>query len=170
MSGGFRECESQTIRKKGTKVAEVNGWYGQEKTVDRIGREDVVKPLKKNKSDDVKLTISYDKPVKAPVKKGDTLGFIKAKIPGQADLESPLIAAKDVNKVGLWGKISKNINYLIWGTEQFMNGKFITFEGGEGTGKSTQIKLLEQFLLQKKLSVVLTKEPGGTKTGQDLKR
>lgn len=51
-----------------------------------------------------------------------------------------------------------------------MNGRFITFEGGEGTGKSTQIKLLADFLLQQNISVITTKEPGGTPLGQELRR
>ena len=41
-------------------------------------------------------------------------------------------------------------------------GKFITFEGGEGSGKSTQLKLLGDFLHQRKINNILTKEPGGT--------
>lgn len=40
-------------------------------------------------------------------------------------------------------------------------GKFIVFEGGEKSGKSTQLNLLHQYLLSKNLDVVLTREPGG---------
>jgi dTMP kinase len=41
-------------------------------------------------------------------------------------------------------------------------GKFITFEGGEGVGKSTQAKLLVAALAQRGIDAILTREPGGS--------
>ncbi|WP_336276811.1 dTMP kinase [Bartonella sp. CB178] len=43
-----------------------------------------------------------------------------------------------------------------------MPGYFITFEGGEGAGKTTQVSLLNQYLHSKGYNVVTTREPGGT--------
>ena len=50
-----------------------------------------------------------------------------------------------------------------------MVGRFITFEGGDGCGKSTQAKLLAEYLQTKNIQTVLTKEPGGTPEGKILR-
>lgn len=54
-------------------------------------------------------------------------------------------------------------------TEEMFQGKFITFEGTEGVGKSTQIQLLENFLKTKNISCIVTREPGGTKLGEHVR-
>jgi len=48
-------------------------------------------------------------------------------------------------------------------------GLFITFEGGEGVGKTTQIKHLESFLKKQGHEVVITREPGGTPATEEIR-
>src|SRR5204862_8292998 len=50
-----------------------------------------------------------------------------------------------------------------------MTGRFITLEGGEGTGKSTQIKRLAASLEAKGISVLATREPGGAPGAEEIR-
>ena len=47
---------------------------------------------------------------------------------------------------------------------------FITFEGGEGTGKTTQIQKLKEYLHSLKYEVLVTREPGGTEVGESIRQ
>ena len=50
-----------------------------------------------------------------------------------------------------------------------MSGLFITFEGIDGCGKSTQLELLARVLRQRGLDVLITREPGGTEIGEGVR-
>jgi dTMP kinase len=51
-----------------------------------------------------------------------------------------------------------------------VRGKFITFEGSECSGKSTQSKLLYEYLLANKYKAVFLREPGGTKVSESIRK
>jgi dTMP kinase len=55
-------------------------------------------------------------------------------------------------------------------TAMQQRGKFITFEGLDGCGKSTQLKKLAAVLRAQGLSVVMTREPGGTPTAEKIRQ
>ncbi len=50
-----------------------------------------------------------------------------------------------------------------------MRGRFITIEGGDGAGKSTQLQTIQDWLAQHQIDAVFTREPGGTSLGESLR-
>jgi dTMP kinase len=78
---------------------------------------------------------------------------------------------RDRPNVSLWSDVLAALQGELGAiTGQTTQGIFIAFEGGEGTGKSTQSKLLAQWLEQEGETVLLSREPGGTELGKDLRK
>lgn len=78
---------------------------------------------------------------------------------------------KDRPNVSIWSDISNAIKGELGSiTGAKTKGVFIAFEGGEGSGKSTQSKLLKKWLEEEGEEVLLSREPGGTELGKDLRR
>jgi len=78
---------------------------------------------------------------------------------------------KDRPNVSLWSDVLAALQGELGAiTGQTTQGIFIVFEGGEGTGKSTQSKLLAQWLEKEGETVLLSREPGGTTLGKDLRK
>ena len=78
---------------------------------------------------------------------------------------------KDRPNVSIWSDISNAIKGELGSiTGAQTKGIFIAFEGGEGSGKSTQSKLLKKWLEEEGEEVLLSREPGGTEMGKDLRR
>jgi dTMP kinase len=78
---------------------------------------------------------------------------------------------RDRPNVSLWSDIANALKGELGGiTGAPTAGTFIAFEGGEGTGKSTQSKMLKEWLEARGEKVVLSREPGGTDLGQGLRK
>jgi len=78
---------------------------------------------------------------------------------------------KDRPNVSIWSDIANAIKGELGSiTGAQTKGIFIAFEGGEGSGKSTQSKLLKKWLEDEGEEVLLSREPGGTELGKDLRR
>ena len=78
---------------------------------------------------------------------------------------------KDRPGISLWSDIKSALRgELSLITAPASKGIFIAFEGGEGSGKSTQTKLLKKWLENQNKKVILTREPGGTSLGVSLRK
>jgi dTMP kinase len=78
---------------------------------------------------------------------------------------------KDRPNVSLWSDITNALKGELGSiTGAPTKGIFIAFEGGEGIGKSTQSQLLKQWLEQEGETVVLSREPGGSDLGIEIRK
>lgn len=117
MNWGFREFNNYKLFTKGQVIATSKVWYGKEKTVDLIVQDDVLKTIHLSQVDNVKTTAEFDEPVKAPIKEGQQIGELKISINGQLPLTVPLLASKNISKVGLLGRFWANIKYFVFGAK-----------------------------------------------------
>ncbi len=117
MNWGFREFDNYKLLKKDAVVTTIPVIYGQKDSVNLTVDKDILKTIRKSNVGEVKMTAVYDKPVQAPIKKGEELGVIRIEIPDSEAMEVPLIAENAVAKVGIWGKIKSNLKYLISGAQ-----------------------------------------------------
>lgn len=117
MNWGFREFDNYKLLKKDAVVTTIPVIYGQKDSVNLTVDKDILRTIRKSNVGEVKMTAVYDKPVQAPIKKGEELGVIRIEIPDSEAMEVPLIAENAVAKVGIWGKIKSNLKYLISGAQ-----------------------------------------------------
>ncbi len=117
MNYGFREFDNYKILNKGDVLATANVWYGKDDTVDLTVSKDIIQTIKKSLRNKHQLKISYENPVKAPIKKGAKLGKISLVYPNGDEKDYPLVAASDVEQMGVFKKFIANLKYLILGNK-----------------------------------------------------
>lgn len=117
MEWGFREFNNYNLLNKGQEIAEIPVVFGNEKEVRLVVPETVKRTLKKSQASKIKMTAVYDKPVKAPVVAGDKLGEVRIELDGQEMENVPLVADRNIEKLGFFGRIGQNLKYLLFGAE-----------------------------------------------------
>jgi D-alanyl-D-alanine carboxypeptidase (penicillin-binding protein 5/6) len=111
----FREFEDYTIFKPGDVVAQADVWMGVAPKVQLTVARDAVMTLPRGARQSMKVTVVYDGPVKAPIKKGDPIGKLVVSGGNAATTEIPLMAAEDVEKMGFVGRIMSGVKYYVLG-------------------------------------------------------
>ena len=113
LNWGFREFDNYHFFSAGETVANAEVWIGKEDLVPMIVSEDVDLTMKKLDRHKTKVSVVYNAPIKAPIKKGQKIGTLKV-VTGEEIKTYDLTAGKDVAKKGIFGKISAVIKgYLL---------------------------------------------------------
>jgi len=112
---GLTNFDLVEISKSDKPITNIDVWLGKDNFVDVYVKKDIYKIIKKGQKKLLKIKISYTGPIEAPIKKNQVLG--KLKVIYNQDLvgEYNLLALKEIDKVNIFSRLIKSLNYLIWG-------------------------------------------------------
>lgn len=112
---GLTNFDLIEINKIDKPIDKVDVWLGKDQQVDVYVNTDIYKTIKKAKKRLLKVTLRYDGPLEAPIKKNDVVGKFRVSYNDELISEYDLLAAKNVDKVNMFTRLLKSLNYLIWG-------------------------------------------------------
>jgi D-alanyl-D-alanine carboxypeptidase (penicillin-binding protein 5/6) len=111
----FREFNGYRLFGAGDKVEDAEVWLGTDPKVPLTVGNDLVVTLPRKSRKDMKVTVEYDRPIPAPVSKGQILGKVVVTAPDVPPAEAPLIAGASVDRMDALGRIATLAGYLVWG-------------------------------------------------------
>ncbi len=113
---GFREFGNYPLLSAGEIIKEASVWLGTEPMVSLIIENDLNLTLHKKARREMKVVVSYRSPIPAPVKKGDRVATLTISAPGEKTVKVPLLAAADVERLGLVGRVISAFKHILWGS------------------------------------------------------
>ncbi len=112
---GYREFGLYPLFKKGERVADASVWMGESKAVALVPAEDAVVTLPHAARAGMKVKLSYEQPLNAPVQAGQKVGEIVVTAPGMDDMTLPLVAGADVPRLGALDRLIVKIKHVFGG-------------------------------------------------------
>jgi serine-type D-Ala-D-Ala carboxypeptidase (penicillin-binding protein 5/6) len=111
----FREFNDYKLLAAGDKVEDADVWLGSEPKVPLTVAKDLVVTLPRKSRKDMKVTISYDRPMAAPITKGSAAGKLVVTAPDVPPTEVPLVTGADIDRMDALGRVATLAGYLVWG-------------------------------------------------------
>tara|TARA_B100001093_G_scaffold519422_1_gene608398 strand:+ start:632 stop:1783 length:1152 start_codon:yes stop_codon:yes gene_type:complete len=112
---GLTNFDLVEINKSSEPIGQADVWLGKQNVVDVYVNKDIYKTIKKAKKKLLKISIKYDGPIEAPIKKDQIVGSFRVVYDEELIGEYNLLASNDVQKVNIFSRLIKSLNYLIWG-------------------------------------------------------
>ena len=112
---GLTNYDLVNISKAKEPFDKVEVWLGKQDNVEVYTSQDIYKTIKKAKKKLLKVSVKYDGPIEAPIKKDEKIAILKVVYDDELVGEYDLLASKEVKKVNFVSRLLKSLNYLIWG-------------------------------------------------------
>ena len=112
---GLTHFDLVEISKSDEPIDTVDVWLGKENFVKVYTKENIYKTIKKGQKKSLKVKIEYDGPIEAPINKDQKVAKLKIIFNDNNIGEYDLLAVKSINKVNIFSRLMKSLNYLIWG-------------------------------------------------------
>ena len=112
---GLTNYDLVEISKSDKPINNVDVWLGKENSVEVYTKENIYKTIKKGKKRKLKIKVSYDGPVEAPIQKDQVVAKLKIIYDEELIDEYDLLALRQIDKVNIFSRLIKSLNYLIWG-------------------------------------------------------
>ena len=115
LTWGLTRFDLIEIAKINTKIENVDVWLGKKDKVGVYVKHDIYKTIPKARKKNLKVSIIYNGPIKAPIKKDDILGKLKVTYKNELIKEYDLLAFESVKKLNMFSSLMKSVSFLIWG-------------------------------------------------------
>ena len=115
LNWGFRNTNTFEISKKNETFFEIDTWLGKNNKINSVTKEDYFVTINKKDIRHLTVSLNYEGPVKAPIKKGEKIAELVISKKNEILKKLPLYASEDLKKVNFFKSIITSLNYLIWG-------------------------------------------------------
>ena len=115
LNWGLRKFDTIQIAKKNETITNLSVWLGKKSKIEAVPAEDIYITVPKRKKKTISAVIEYTGPIAAPIKKGDRLGLLSVYVSDELKKETNILAAEDIERLNIFLRIFKSLNYLVWG-------------------------------------------------------
>ena len=115
LTWGLTNFDLIEIAKSDRPIEKAEVWLGKKKFVNTYVKKDIYKTIPKARKKLLKVSIYYEGPIQAPIKKDDILGKLRISYKNELIDEYDLLAFENIKKVNVFSRLIKSINFLIWG-------------------------------------------------------
>jgi serine-type D-Ala-D-Ala carboxypeptidase (penicillin-binding protein 5/6) len=115
LNWGFRNTNTFEVSKKDVTKFELDTWLGKKDKISAVTSEDYYVTINKKDIRHLTVSINYQGPINAPIKKGDKIAELVVSKKNEIIKTLPLYALEDLKKVNFFKSLITSLNYLIWG-------------------------------------------------------